>query len=121
MEREKLQQFKTILLEERKKLERELKEIANKNPTVKGDFKARFPQYGDTNDENAQEVADFEKMKSLEYELETKLEKINKTLEKIEQGNFGICEICKKPIEELRLKAMPVVATCSVCVKKLNK
>jgi len=118
MDKDKLQQFKKILLEEKKTLEKELKEIANKNPNIKGDFKTRFPQYGETNDENAQEVADFEKMKSLEYELETKLAKINETLKKIEQGSFGICETCKKPIEEPRLKAMPIATTCSVCVKK---
>jgi len=118
MDKDKLQQFKKILLEEKKTLEKELKEIANKNPNIKGDFKTRFPQYGETNDENAQEVADFEKMKSLEYELETKLAKINEALKKIEQGSFGICEICKEPIEEPRLKAMPIATTCSVCVKK---
>jgi DnaK suppressor protein len=47
--------------------------------------------------------------------LEKRLEKINKALEKIEKGNYGICEKCLNPIEPERLKIDLAVTTCKKC------
>lgn len=43
------------------------------------------------------------------------INKIRKTLEKIEDGTFGICEICGEPIEFKRLEARPVTTRCIEC------
>ena len=42
------------------------------------------------------------------------INKINKTLEKIE-GTFGICEVCGEPIGFKRLEARPVTSHCIEC------
>lgn len=114
---EQLEQFKKSLTGEKKRVEKELSEIGEKNPKVKGDFNVRFPQYGQSKDENAQEVTDFEKLKALEYNLEKRLSEVNKTLEKIEKGVYGACQTCSQEIEEPRLKAIPTAALCASCAK----
>lgn len=119
MSPKQLEQFKKSLAEEKKTIEKELSEIGNKNPTREGDFDIRFPQYGQSKDENAQEVAEFEKMKILEASLEKRLAEINETLKKIKDDGFGICQNCSVEIEEPRLKAMPTASLCSVCAKKI--
>ncbi len=43
------------------------------------------------------------------------IKKIKRTLEKIEDGTFGICEACEEKIGLLRLKARPVAAYCIQC------
>ena len=46
------------------------------------------------------------------------IEKIKAALERIENGTFGICEICGKEIGEERLRARPVTTQCIDCKKK---
>jgi len=46
------------------------------------------------------------------------IEKIKEALERIDQGSFGICELCGKEISEERLMARPVTTLCIDCKKK---
>jgi DnaK suppressor protein len=41
--------------------------------------------------------------------------KIEKALERVENGTFGICERCGEDISEERLKARPVTTFCIEC------
>jgi DnaK suppressor protein len=41
--------------------------------------------------------------------------KIKEALERIENGTYGICDICGGPITETRLKARPVTTECITC------
>ena len=43
--------------------------------------------------------------------------KINEALARIEEGTFGICEMCGEDISEERLKARPVTTLCIDCKK----
>jgi DnaK suppressor protein len=45
-------------------------------------------------------------------------EKIEGALKKIEDGVFGICEECGKPISEKRLMARPIARLCIRCKEK---
>ena len=119
MEEKQFEQLKKSLAEEKKRIEKELNEIGEKNPKVAGDFDVRFPQFGKSKDENAQEVAEFEKRKSLEASLERQLAEINETLKKMKQDAYGTCQSCSQEIEGPRLKAMPTAALCAVCAKKI--
>ena len=116
---QQLEQFKKSLIEEKQKIENELSEIADKNPKGQGNFDVRFPQFGTSKDENAQEVTEFEKLKALEFNLEKKLGEINETLKKAEKGIYGICKTCSEEIETARLKAIPAASLCSSCAKKV--
>jgi len=119
MSPEQLEQLKKNLAEEKNRIEKELGEIGEKNPKIEGSFDVRFPQYGQSKDENAQEVAEFEKLKILEANLEKKLGEINETLKKVEGDAYGTCQTCSAKIEEPRLKAMPTAYLCAACAKKV--
>jgi DnaK suppressor protein len=43
------------------------------------------------------------------------ISKIEKTLLRIEEGDFGICEVCGEPISFKRLEARPVTTHCIEC------
>lgn len=114
-----LEKFKIELLEEKERLEQELNKIANLNPKAKGrHYNIRFPEYGRSQDENALEASDMDRLQVIEGNLEQRLNDINKTLEKIKKGVYGICESCSVPIEDKRLKAIPVASFCIYCAKK---
>jgi len=49
------------------------------------------------------------------------LEEINIALKKIQEGKYGICERCKKPISKERLKALPYARFCIKCQTEREK
>ncbi len=49
------------------------------------------------------------------------LKKIDKALQRIEEGNFGICERCEEPINAKRLEARPVTTLCIRCKEEQEK
>ena len=115
MTTDELQKLDKDLEQEEKNLIDQLNRIANKNPLVKGDFTVRVPNYGDEDDENAQEITDLDKNFAMEQELESKLNSIRKTRQKIKEGTYGKCENCGSDITPERLKAMPEANKCITC------
>jgi len=49
------------------------------------------------------------------------LYEIDEALKRIEDGNYGICEICEKPIKHDRLEALPFTRTTVDCQAELEK
>ena len=45
-------------------------------------------------------------------QLKRLLQKVDAALERIEAGTFGICDVCRDPIEADRLMADPLVRFC---------
>ncbi len=60
----------------------------------------------------ATELFEREKDLSLKVHQEDELAKINAALEKIENGTYGVCEVCKKEIPYDRLAAIPYTSFC---------
>ncbi len=46
---------------------------------------------------------------------------INEALRRLYRGEYGICEICEKPIAKARLEAMPYARLCVACKEKEEK
>ena len=59
-------------------------------------------------------TATFERERdlSLVNNLRDLIERIDKALVKIGEGTYGLCDRCGKPIEKLRLKALPYANLC---------
>jgi len=43
------------------------------------------------------------------------IQKVKEALDRIDNGSFGICESCGRPISEKRLRARPVTTLCIEC------
>jgi RNA polymerase-binding transcription factor len=56
-----------------------------------------------------------EKDLSIANNVQDLLAKIARSLEKINEGTYGICESCGQPIESARLKALPHALLCVSC------
>lgn len=46
---------------------------------------------------------------------------INHALGKLQDGSFGLCESCKRPITQVRLKAVPYATLCLKCQQNKEK
>jgi DnaK suppressor protein len=103
-----LEKFRTRLLSERAML------IARASRTLEND--ATYDP-SDLPDEIDQATAEYGH--SLEFRLRDReayyLAKIDKALRRIEEGEFGTCELCEEPIATRRLEARPVTTLCVRC------
>ncbi len=49
------------------------------------------------------------------------LKLVEEAIEKINEGNYGICQQCEKSIPEARLKVVPFAIYCVVCLNEIEK
>ncbi len=107
--------LKEKLLNERSVLEKELASLAIKNPSNPSDWDA-VTSSSDVDIAEEGEVADsmerFENSNSETDQLERQLKDVDNALLKIENDNFGFCEVCEQEIEDDRLEANPSARTC---------
>lgn len=120
MDENTLQKIKDDLLAQKARLEDELSKFTRKSQDVPGDYNANFPTLGDSEDENAQEVAEYDNLRAMEQTLEKELNDVIKSLKAIESGTYGTCQYCQQPIDEARLVARPTSTSCVACKKKLK-
>jgi len=62
----------------------------------------------------------YERSKALSfiYSLQEKLGQLNHAIEKIENGSYGICEMCGRPIPAERLEIVPETTLCVKCAQE---
>ena len=116
---DKIEQEKLLksLKEEEKTILAELNELARKNPKAEGDFNVPFIDEGNSLDENAREITEFERTKVIVDNLEKRSKDIRASIEKLEKGTYGQCEKCSIKIDTERLKVVPAARFCISCAK----
>lgn len=120
MDATKIAKIKENLMDEKEKLEKALGSFTSKDSTIKDNYKAKFPNFGNDDDENANEVAEYSDRLGLEYTLEKQLRDVKKALNSIDQGKYGKCNYCGNDIEAGRLEARPTSTSCVACKKRLQ-
>lgn len=113
--KEFIEKMKTILLADKVRLQKELSKYNGTNENNE----TAFPDYGDSEEDNALEVADYETNLSIGTDLQKSYRDVESALKRIEKGEYGICKYCKKPIEEKRLIARPTSSACITCKKTI--
>jgi DnaK suppressor protein len=53
--------------------------------------------------------------------LVERIERLSAALKRIEDGTYGTCTECTKPIGQARLKAIPEAITCVSCQEKIER
>lgn len=105
---------RTTLLDMRKKLMPEPSEGLNSRALIAG------AESGDELD-LVSDQQDRELSLLLSNRDRKKLLAINEALQKIKEGNYGLCQECGEQIGAGRLKAMPLANYCVDCQSKIEK
>ncbi len=115
--------FFTELLEKKKtELMKGIQHIANDNlKTSQRDAAGDLSAYSLHMADVASDNYDREFSLSLADNEQRLLHRIETALEKIEDGKFGLCELCNKKISKVRLKAVPYAELCVPCQEKQEK
>ncbi len=107
MDKATVEQFRELLQQQLDELLRE----AGKTATEMADEKTNFPD--PTDRASLESDRNFElRIRDRERKL---ISKIREAIERIEEGNFGVCESCEEEIGEARLRARPVTTMCIDC------
>ena len=66
-------------------------------------------------EEEATEAAELETRLELEKRIRDQLAAVEHALAKFEEGSYGLCDSCGKPIDPARLEALPQASLCLDC------
>jgi DnaK suppressor protein len=66
-------------------------------------------------EEQAAECENDEVLVALDRSIRAEMEQIEKTLARLDKGEYGICEICGDPITPKMLEALPYANRCVAC------
>ncbi len=113
-----VEEFSQRLKEERKRLSKGLEQLRASAPPV-GEAKEGSP-YG-KKEEGASETWELERRLALERSLSELLSEVEHALEKVEQGTYGLCDVCGEPISIERLEVLPQANLCVACKTRQAK
>ncbi len=104
MDKAKIEEFRQLLNEQMDQLLRD----AEKTVSDMNDEKANFPD--PTDRASLESDRNFElRIRDRERKL---INKIREAVERLDEGEYGVCESCGEDIGEARLRARPVTTLC---------
>ncbi len=107
--------FREALLEERTRVEAAIQNLHDENPGTLAEDAGEETAYDNHLADTATETYDRELDYTLEENSEHVLTEIEAALKRIDEGTYGICTNCDKPIAVGRLEALPWATLCIDC------
>ena len=101
--------LRALLEEERDELRARLAELG---------FGGDGPKYDPNFADSSQVTAERGEAEALAATLRETLDEVEIAIEKMENGNYGVCEGCGKQINPARLEAKPAAKLCIECASK---
>ena len=111
--KKELNELKKRLTEEREQLQRHAAGIEESSfgggqSDMTGELSSFDEEYADAGTETFERERDL----SLSNNIRDLTDQIDRALGRIEEGTYGLCERCGKPIEKARLKVLPYATLC---------
>ena len=110
-----LEHFRAVLEEQRVDLEK------HRAHTEESLVEVRVARDGESDDEHDPEgptiASEWSRLTGLQEESAKQLIALDKALARIDDGSFGMCSRCGKPIGRARLDARPVAELCIDCAR----
>ena len=114
LDKRTIAKFKKILLKDREQIVGEVKQIVESSKEMGQDGTQ------DIGDEAAN-IYNKQVLLSLNENERTRLKEEDESLDRIENGTYGVCEECGGPISLKRLEVRPVAKYCVPCLTRLEK
>ncbi len=103
-------EFRDLLQEERSDLVSKLAEL--------GAGGGNGLTYDSNFADSSQVTAERSEAEALVASLQETLEDVERAIGKLDEGTYGVCESCGRPIDPVRLEAMPAARNCIDCASR---
>lgn len=117
MEKNKLERYREILLSEKKRLEEQIDSIEREQRLSQREAINELLAYDNHPGDLGTETFERAKDLGLKDNALTLLNEVDRALEMIDAGSYGICQRCANRIKEERLEAVPYTVFCEKCKK----
>ena len=68
--------------------------------------------------EQATQTENDEVLDQLGNATRTEIEQVKQAIARIDNGHYGLCEVCGEPIDKKRLEALPFACMCIKCANQ---
>ena len=114
--------FRTALLDERKRIESAIEYLHRETP---GSLEDETEEIVGNSDNHLGDAASGTLDREIDYTLEGHseqvIQQIDVALARIEEGTYGTCANCGRPIPEERLEARPWASLCIDCQRDASR
>ncbi len=114
LDKKTIAKFRKLLLKQREEIVGEVKQMVESSKEMGQDG---IQDIGD----EAANIYNKQVLLSLNENERMRLQEVDESLDRIENGTYGICEECDGPISLKRLEVRPVAKYCVPCLTKLEK
>ena len=121
LSKEQIKMLRQLLIAERAKLAGEIKSIARDASTSPRDASGDLSAYTVHMADMAADTYDRELSMNLVSSEQEILYQMDDALKRLDDGSYGICQQCNKPITLSRLKAVPYASMCIECQRSKEK
>jgi DnaK suppressor protein len=110
-----LQEQRVLLGSERAAYSRQAEALKAEADQLAEEMEPGDIQFDEESGEGGTMNVERERDLALSAQAQVAIEEIDRALEKIDAGTYGICEQCGQPIPKARLKALPYASLCVAC------
>lgn len=115
-----LEYFRRLLENEQSRLTRMERELAESSRQENESLES-FSESDDVPADIAALASEREKDQILSQSVQAILVQIEQALEYLDDGTYGVCEVCGTEIPQNRLERIPYVSTCVDCQRMLEE
>jgi DnaK suppressor protein len=112
----KSHQIRARLEAEKKRIQDELAQLVSSHPA---DERREGSPFG-KREEEATESMELEKRLALENRLKALLAEVERAIQKMDSGTYGVCDVCNVAIDPARMEALPQAILCMSCRQKMK-
>lgn len=121
MNKSKIRTLREQLEARRSEIENDMSFMSNEMRSIGIDQDDENGSLGNHIADDGSNVAEAERIVTVTEDFQFILAQVNAALERMNEGNYGICQRCGRPIGEERLEAFPYVAYCIECQSILER
>ncbi len=116
----KFEPYRKLLLKAKEQIIGDIRQLSNDNSESNNDRSGDISGHALHMADVATDMYDREFLLGLASNDRELLYRIDEAMGRMEDGTYGACIVCKKPIPATRLKAIPHVRACLKCQEKLE-
>lgn len=109
------QQHRDSLIEERERIQTDLANLDQEIVVLGQGQQVEGGGTGNHHADDATDITEQERNLALIGNLRERLHDVERALERLDIGTYGICERCAQPIAPGRLEALPFATFCITC------